>query len=278
MQDRWVRVFSVLVVIVALSAPCTSMPASAEDDPWKAQVVPAPWREVWAGVDATSNSWSVYTGMTVSPFGSIHHDGLRVRVAGGYGAYSYQGTKWRGTIDKGVPIGKEHNQTYRVDVSFADLLAGYHATFGVLTIKGFAGVAVEGSVPDPIPGSQVSEPDGTVTEYRGGNIAAPRWGAKVALETWLEMSPHLWASLDVSATLANEMYASRLRLGYRVTPELSLGLEGAATGNFEYDGQRGGLFARYAWSSGEVAISAGTVNELTEVTGAYGTLNVLYQY
>lgn len=271
MQNRWVRVFSVLVVSFALFASCTSVPASAEDDPWKAQVVHGPWREIWAGADVTKNNWSVYTGMTVSPFGTIHHDGIRVRAVGGYGQYLADGWKEN----------RVHGRTakqFRVTTSFAELMLGYQVQFGGVTLKGFAGAAGDGHLPDPYPGSSVVEADGTVTNHHYDNLVGLDWGGKAALELWLDVSDALWASVDVSQTTSLDSYWRRLRLGYRATPELSIGFEGASLGNVEYDGQRAGLFARYAWSSGEIGVSGGAVNELTEVTGAYGTLNVLYQY
>jgi len=48
------------------------------------------WREVWGGVDAASDQWLVYSGMTVAPWSrDIYSDGWRLRIGGGYGQFSY---------------------------------------------------------------------------------------------------------------------------------------------------------------------------------------------
>jgi len=47
----------------------TAQPAIANDSD---KSTPVPWREIWVGADATENTWLVYSGMTLSPFGHIH--------------------------------------------------------------------------------------------------------------------------------------------------------------------------------------------------------------
>ena len=96
----------------------------------------------------------------------------------------------------------------------------------------------------------------------------------------------------------------RSRLGYRVIPTLSLGLEGIVdhadlTGQIErLDPRLGspaayvastrlGVFARYEWFGGEVSLSAGNGAQLNEGGGdyslirkanPYATANILVQF
>jgi len=55
-----------------------------------------------------------------------------------------------------------------------------------------------------------------------------------------------------------------VRLGYRVRPRLSLGLEGGALGNAEYDAGRGGGFVRVNFRSFETTLSRGFTGNYLE--------------
>jgi hypothetical protein len=217
--------------------------------PAAAQERVGPTQEVWAGVTVTSSSWAVYSGITAALYGPLHADGWRVRAAGGYGQYSYR--------NLGTPIHGE--------VTFVDALVGYHQRWGALTVKGFAGLSAERHDLTPLD--------------LDSDVVGSDLGAKIQLETWLELSPSGWASLDLSwASAHGGSYAARGRAGYRLWPELSVGLEAAAMGNAEYDGGRSGAFLRYAWPTGEISAAAGVSVDRSLETGGYGTLNVLYRY
>jgi hypothetical protein len=226
---------------------------------WITVVVPEPphpWREMWGGADVTPHSWSVYSGMTLSPFGAIDANGWRVRVVAGYGAYGYDGSR--------QIAGELERQAFRGTVSFADLLLGYQKRYGSLTLKAFAGGAAENH--------QVTPFD---AENGAGNLDL---GFKGMVEAWLNMTERSWTSLDLSWSSVHDAYSSHLRLGYAIWPNLSLGLEGGAVGNAEYGGGRGGAFARYTWSSGEISVSAGPSLDRSMTTGVYGTLNALTRF
>lgn len=208
-----------------------------------------PSKEIWAGSDVTADSWSAYSGMTAALFGPLHADGWRVRAVGGYGAYAYV----------------KHGTTIHGSTSFADVLIGYHRQVGPLTVKAFGGVASENHVLSPL------DLDNAVL---GADL-----GAKAALETWLEIGSRNWAALDLSwSSVHGGNYAARARTGYRLRPDLSIGLEGAATGNAEYDGGRAGTFLRYTWSSGELSAGVGGSIDRSGESSGYGTLNALYRY
>jgi hypothetical protein len=78
-------------------------------------------REIWAGADASSHVWLVYTGTTIAPTGGIFEDGLRLRAATGYGQYSYTGER------NGVM------RSFAAKTLFTDALVGYLKRMGPLT-------------------------------------------------------------------------------------------------------------------------------------------------
>ena len=65
--------------------------------------------------------------MTVAPFGSILEDGVRLRAAGGYGAYAYSGRRAAGPAS--------HLVDFDGKAGFAELLIGYHKQMGRLSLK-----------------------------------------------------------------------------------------------------------------------------------------------
>jgi hypothetical protein len=213
-----------------LAAVSLTAPARAADG---AGTGAKPRFELSAGAQAFERAWSLYSGLTWSPFGGVQADGWRVRAAGGYGGHSYEsgGAKFHGNS------------------SFADLLIGYHQQLGPVTLKAFAGVAAVDS--------QSDDPNGA---FQGTGL-----GGKAVIEAWWTVADRAWASLDLSGGVLPEVYDavlnSRVRLGWRVTPAISAGLEAAAAGNIYEDHEcvsgRLGMFARYEWSSGEISLSGG---------------------
>jgi hypothetical protein len=214
------------------------------------------WREVWAGADVTSHVWLVYSGVTVAPFSDMFSDGLRLRSAGGYGGYTYTGH--RGT----------ERQSFEAETLFTDFLVGYLKRFGPLTAKAFGGVSAIRHDIEPF------DPDNPV---QGLAI-----GPKAVAELWLNMGPVAWSSLDASWTSAHQTYAGRLRAGYRIVGDLSLGAEARIDGNALDKDARGGLFVRYAWSGGEVSLAGGfsgrVVEDARDMHDPYATVTWLMQY
>jgi hypothetical protein len=199
--------------------------------------------EVWAGAEAFHRVWSLYSGVMYAPFGSVREDGLRVRAVGGYGDHS------TGTA------------------SFADLLLGYHKQLGPLTIKFLAGLTVaDRDLDDPhsaLQGSQL--------------------GGKVVLEAWWNITDRAWASADLSWGSLHAAYSSRVRLGWRLWPDLSAGLEGGAAGALDSDIARLGGFVRYEWATGEASLSGGLAvdgphSDWEGSHGPFGTISVLTRF
>jgi hypothetical protein len=205
--------------------------------------------ETWSGAEVFPRVWSVYAGATWAPFGSVREDGFRLRGVSGYGRY-----------DTGT-------------AAFGDVLVGYHKQLGPLTIKVFGGLTVLSYAPDP------GEP--------WPALAGNEFGAKGVLEAWWNITDQAWASLDLSWASTHMDYGSRVRLGWRLWPELSAGLEGGSGGTaepaLEHDTARIGAFLRYEWATGEVSVSGGwaadgTWRERQWPPGPFGTVAVLTRF
>ena len=202
------------------------------------------WRETWTGSEKSGNTLSVYTGATMAVGGSIlNENGWRLRSLSGHGRSQYPGVKWIG--------GHAYPVTVHAQNNFSDLLAGYQwgsaTRFGHLTVKAFGGLAIE---------SQRASPSNAIA------ARSLRYGAKGAVETWLDISDRTWLSVDASIGSARRAFAGRARYGWRIIPGLSIGPEAGVGGN-EGDGAgRAGAFARFEWGagdwwSGEVSAAAG---------------------
>ena len=119
-------------------------------------------------------------------------------------------------------------------------------------------------------------PDDTSNAARGRDS-----GVKVAIETWTNITPALWLQLDASRTDAHKNYSVLSRLGYRVTPNISAGVEADALGNASGDLFRAGLFAKYEWSAGEIVLAGGLSdqNDRSKLQeNAWAAVNFLYRY
>ena len=237
-----------LGVLAAAGLALCGTEAAAEEPGAQIKAQAPPRAETWSGGEVFQHVWSVYGGLTVAPFGGVRDDGFRLRGVLGYADY-------------GAGI-----------TAFSDLLIGYHKQLGPLTIKVFGGLTVSEHASD------LSElrlpPEGT--EY----------GGKGVLEAWWNISDQAWASADLSVGSTHMDFGARIRLGWRVWPELSIGLEGGSGGTAEPDLERDtariGGFLRYEWAIGEVSISGGWAAEGTwldrEGPAPFGTVSLLTRF
>lgn len=241
---RWAAAVTSAFALVALSAG----PLSAEPQ--------YGWREVWTGADVSSHVWLLYSGATVAPYGHVYAEGLRLRVAGGYGQYSYVGAR-RGEV-----------VMFNAQTSYGEALVGYQKQWGPLTAKAFVGIAVVEHDVTPL------DPENPV---QGQSV-----GPKLATELWLNINRSAWSSLDLSWSSAHGTSAARLRSGYRVFADVSLGAEGAINANDLGEDARAGLFVRYAWQGGEVSLAGGVAGRFLEdaqsLRDPYATVNWLAQF
>lgn len=230
------------------------------------------WRQVWSGVDVHSNGWLIYGGSTVAPFTDIYTDGPRLRATTGYGGYGWEGKRDPNYPDAPPPKGD-------ASTNYTDALVGYYKQWGPATIKVFAGMAkIEhnlGSITCQTADGKTCNPK-TIAKVRDDLINGMDWGPKASFEIWLNMGTDAYASFDANYTTAFDTYSSHLRLGYRVLPTVSGGIEAAINGNAKNQDYRGGLFVRYEWLSGEVALAGGFLSsDLGNVLDQsfYGTFN-----
>ena len=227
-------------------------PAAATADP----ETPAGWREIWSGADVSGHVWLLYSGATVAPYSNIFDDGLRLRVAGGYGGYTYVGERRAQLV------------SFTAETAFAEALVGYLKRFGPLTAKAFVGVA---AIEHDIAPFDPENP-----------VQGQAYGPKLAAEFWLNMGASAWSSMDLSWTSAHQTSAARVRTGYRVYGDISLGLEGGLNANDLGEDARAGLFGRYAWNGGEVSLAGGFsgrfLEEAQSLRDPYATVNVLTQF
>jgi hypothetical protein len=277
-NGAWRGIVAAVLAQAALSEPAAANPDDAPSG-----------REVWAGADVSTNVWLAYSGVTLAPWSRIHEDGFRFRAAGGYGEYEYS--------DKIASLDPDfaRHADYHAKTYFADVLIGYQKRFGELTAKAFAGASIISHDISPTDEETVAIGD--------------EMGVKGVIELWLNIGQNAWGSLDLSWASAHNTRAARSRVGYRVWPKLSLGLEaginvdsqgecrmkGAGTSGCRsaddrnvdpaglLDYARGGAFARYEWGSSEASISAGILGDSFASDGdielaPYVTVNWLTQF
>lgn len=228
-----------VAAVAAWQAINIATPVTWAADPTVEQTAAKPPRfELSAGGQAFDRVWSLYSGITAAPFGSIQTDGPRLRFSGGYGSYRYSGPRAIGTGSQILDFDGA--------VTFAEFLVGYQKQVGSVTLKLFGGLTAE---------DHLLRPDDPETSIRG-----KRLGAKAVLAAWWTINDQLWASLDLGWGTAHDSYGTRVRLGWRLSSGLSAGLEAGASGNVEGDAVRAGGFLRYEWAAGEVSLSGGVSN------------------
>jgi len=213
------------------------------------------WQEFWTGVDASNHVWLAYSGATIAPSSDIFSDGVRLRAAT-VGKYSYVGER------------NAREQSFAAQTGFADALVGYLERLGPLTAKAFVGI---------------SAIEHDVRPYDPQNPVQGRaYGPKGVVELWLNMGESAWSSLDASWTSAHETYAGRMRTGYRLFDDVSIGLEARVNGNALDKDARGGAFLRYAWHGGEVSLAGGLAgrffDDARDMHDPYATFCWLMQY
>jgi hypothetical protein len=212
-----------------------------------------PHAEIFTGLEASNNAISGYLGAGYAFGKGVYEPGWRVRAIGSLGRYDYRGTLFGAGADLGT--------TFDGDASYGAALLGYQFRAETVTLKLFAGVEAEDQRISP------RDPDNSV---QGSAV-----GLKLAVESWFDLSPLWFLSADAAYGTAFEEYWSLARVGRRIGPRLSLGLEGGALGNEEYDAGRGGGFIRADLHAVEITLSGGfTGNYLEDEPSGYVSLGV----
>jgi hypothetical protein len=212
-----------------------------------------PHTEMFTGFEASDNYTSGYVGGGYAFGKGLYAPGLRLRAVGAYGRYNYDGALFDGSDYRAT--------TFDGQVGFAAALVGYQFCPGAVTVKLFAGIEAE---------DQHIAPRDPKNSVQGTEI-----GLRLLAETWYDIAARWYASADAAYGSAFQEYFSLARIGFRVRPRLSLGLEGGALGNEEYDAGRGGGFLRVNLRQLEVTLSGGfTGNYLEDDPSGYVSLGL----
>jgi hypothetical protein len=212
-----------------------------------------PHAEIFTGLDASNNAVSGYLGAGYAFGKGLYEPGWRVRAVGSLGRYDYRGTLFGG--------GSDLSTTFDGEASYGAALLGYQVRRQALIAKLFAGVEAEDQRINP------RDPQNSV---QGSAV-----GLKLQAESWIDLSPFCFLSVDASYGTAFQQYWSLARAGYRLGPRFALGLEGGALGNEEYDAGRGGGFVRMNLHAVELTLSGGfTGNYLEDEPSGYVSLGV----
>jgi hypothetical protein len=244
-ESAWFRVRRAAGVTLLATGLFVAPEASAQTD--------APHAELFTGFEASDNYASGYLGGGYALGKGLYDEGWRVRAVGSFGRYHYDGTL--PSAGKDVPV------TFDGTDAFFAALIGYQLRRGAFTAKLFAGIEAE---------------DQHITPHDPNNaVQGSELGLELLAETWLDISPALFLSADASYGTAFQDYWSLARLGYRLRPKLSLGVEGGALGNEEYDAGRGGGFVRLDCGVAEVTLAGGfTGNYLEDEPSGYVSLGL----
>jgi hypothetical protein len=172
----------------------------------------------------------------------LYERGFRLRAIGAYGRYDYEGT---------LPVDGDYlPTTFDGQDAYLAALVGYQFRPGRFILKLFAGIEAE---------DQDIKPHDPNNSVQGSAL-----GFKLQAESWFDLSERYFLSADAAYGTAFQEYWAQARLGYRLHPRLSLGLEGGVVGNEEYDAGRGGGFARLDFRAMEVTLSGGFTGNYLE--------------
>ena len=142
-----------------------------------------PHSEIFTGLEASNNAISGYLGAGYAFGKGLYEPGWRVRAVGALGRYDYRGTLFGAGADLGT--------TFDGEASYGAALIGYQFRTQALFLKLFAGVEAEDQSITP------RDPENSV---QGSAV-----GLKLAAESWLDLSP-LWF-LSVDALVRNRVSA-----------------------------------------------------------------------
>ena len=154
-----------------------------------------PHSEIFTGLEASNNAISGYLGAGYAFGKGLYERGWRVRAVGALGRYDYRGT----LFGAGADLGK----TFDGEASYGAALIGYQFRTQALFLKLFAGVEAE---------------DQSIKRDSENSVQGGAVGLKLAAESWLDLSPLWFLSVDASYGTAFQQYWSLARAGYRLSP------------------------------------------------------------
>jgi hypothetical protein len=227
-------------------------PCAAEDLPET-----RPSAEMWSGAQATANSWYAYSGLIYAVDGDVFADGWRLKATTGGGNYSYDGR---------LPLQSPDSPGVRFQgtVVTGEVSGGYQQRLGPMIARAFLGASYVDH--------QIS-PDDVFNQVSGTAV-----GAVASADLWLDIDARAWVSAGGSYDTAFSTYAAYLSAGYRVLPELSLGVEAGAFGNGTVDAGKVGALLRWDTGYGEMTAAAGLSGDYADPSTPYGRIDWLVRF
>jgi hypothetical protein len=263
--------------------------------------------ETSTGVDMTGNSQSAYSSVVIAPLGPLDRDGLRIKLYGSYGAWSYDRQDsisycLRSPEERVALTGVDFsrlchlNANERLSEAEAEAISLEVAPYG-LKLKGDQLYKVQTHKVERIelaalPGYQMNWPGAALKAYLGPaletrtitpddpdkTLSGTAWGARTGLESWIALGGASWLAADAGYFTGTQAYNASMRLGYQALGWLTLGPEVAAFGDVEDDSTRAGGFLRLTIGEMEATISGGMSADYVGTTGAYGSAGIYMKF
>ena len=265
------KAFGLVLLMTAMSPLLATMAAAQSMVALPRQDEHGPRWSLSSNGELSGNAWSGHSTFGYSLLAPLDEEGPRIRVGGGAGRYTYDGA-----IIVAPAIGpdrapKTASVTFNGTASLLEILVGQQWRVENWTTKVFAGYQWS---------DHTLLPDDANNQIRGSDT-----GVKVLWENWLDLSPSLWAQLDVGYAEPFESYQATGRVGWKVFDPFAIGLELRGLGNRIYDRARAGAFVAFPVLNQDVRVSGGyaadfdaELRRFSDEYGLYATINTYSQF
>jgi Cellulose biosynthesis protein BcsS len=212
--------------------------------------VNGPWVEAYAGFSAVPDTVYGYAGATIGINHSLNQSGFVFRLGGGDGHYKYN-----------LAPGLSHG----VDFQDGEVMIGYQAFLGATRVTGFIGANVQ---------------DDHNTADPSANVHGTKWGIEGQGEIYTPLNDRWFLyGLGTISSVWNS-YLVMGKVGYNITPIVSVGPEVMALGSQRFDATRAGSFVGFNITpTAQLILSGGYSwderrNSLNDHSGAYGAVHI----
>jgi hypothetical protein len=189
---------------------------------------------------------------TIAPFAPLDRTGMRIRIAGLGGTYSY--------ISSAPGVGRVYGTL--ADGSF---MAGYEWVLKRATIAIYGG--------PEITSNRLSEYDPT------NSVKGTRFGFKMGVEFFVEPTDNTMLSGVASYSTNNDAYYGRLKFGFAFADHLYIGPEIIALGDDYFQQWRfGGHVSGLRLGMMQLGVSGGFLNDRVRGAGMYGVLETRFTF
>jgi hypothetical protein len=189
---------------------------------------------------------------TIAPFAPLDRTGMRIRIAGLGGTYSY--------ISSTPGVGRVYGTL--ADGSF---MAGYEWVLKKATIAIYGGPEISSN--------HLSEYDPT------NSVKGTRFGFKMGVEFFLEPTENTMLSGVASYSTNYDAYYGRLKFGFAFAQNFYIGPEIIALGDDYFQQWRfGGHISGLRLGMLQLGVSAGFLNDRVRGAGMYGVLETRFTF